>query len=78
MDFPKSTLEYLQGYIGQPYGGFPEPFRTDVLNAAGLKPLDGRPGDSIPAFDFEKRMAELKAKHGKHIEITHKDVISSS
>ena len=30
LSFPKSIIEYLQGYIGQPYGGFPEPFRSKV------------------------------------------------
>ena len=27
LSFPNSVVEYLQGQIGQPYGGFPEPFR---------------------------------------------------
>lgn len=30
LSFPKSVVEYLQGAIGQPYGGFPEPFRSKV------------------------------------------------
>ena len=25
--FPSSVVEFLQGFIGQPHGGFPEPFR---------------------------------------------------
>ena len=28
LSFPTSVIEYLQGYIGQPHGGFPEPFRS--------------------------------------------------
>lgn len=27
LSFPKSVVEFLQGAIGTPYGGFPEPFR---------------------------------------------------
>lgn len=27
LSFPKSVIEYLQGQIGVPQGGFPEPFR---------------------------------------------------
>jgi len=27
LSFPTSVIEFLQGYIGQPHGGFPEPFR---------------------------------------------------
>jgi len=27
---PPSVVEFLQGYIGQPHGGFPEPFRSQV------------------------------------------------
>ena len=29
LSFPSSVVEFLQGYIGQPHGGFPEPFRYD-------------------------------------------------
>jgi pyruvate carboxylase len=27
LSFPSSVVEFLQGFIGQPVGGFPEPFR---------------------------------------------------
>lgn len=30
LSFPKSVIEFLQGAIGEPYGGFPEPFRSKV------------------------------------------------
>lgn len=30
LSFPKSVVEFLQGHIGQPYGGFPEPLRSKV------------------------------------------------
>ncbi|KAF9517764.1 hypothetical protein BS47DRAFT_1371222 [Hydnum rufescens UP504] len=30
LDFPSSVVEFFQGYLGQPVGGFPEPLRTHV------------------------------------------------
>lgn len=30
LSFPKSVVEFLQGAIGEPYGGFPEPLRSKV------------------------------------------------
>jgi pyruvate carboxylase len=30
LSFPKSVIEFLQGSIGEPYQGFPEPFRSKV------------------------------------------------
>ena len=31
LDFPNSVVEFFEGQIGQPYGGFPEPLRTKVI-----------------------------------------------
>ncbi|KAK8733936.1 hypothetical protein OTU49_006253, partial [Cherax quadricarinatus] len=30
LSFPKSVIEFVQGYLGEPYGGFSEPLRTKV------------------------------------------------
>jgi len=30
LDFPNSVVEFFEGQIGHPYGGFPEPLRTKV------------------------------------------------
>lgn len=30
LSFPKSVIEFLQGGIGEPYQGFPEPLRSKV------------------------------------------------
>lgn len=38
LSFPQSVVEYLQGYLGVPHGGFPEPFRSRVLKVG----LSGR------------------------------------
>lgn len=31
LSFPKSVVLYMQGQIGEPPGGFPEPLRTKVF-----------------------------------------------
>jgi pyruvate carboxylase len=30
LSFPSSVIEFMQGFIGEPHGGFPEPLRTRV------------------------------------------------
>ena len=32
LSFPGSVIEYFQGYLGEPPGGYPEPLRTKVGN----------------------------------------------
>ncbi|KAL0579274.1 pyruvate carboxylase [Marasmius crinis-equi] len=65
LDFPSSVVEFFQGYLGQPVGGFPEPLRTKVIRN---KPrIDGRPGAGMEPIDFKKAKAELRSKFGKHI-----------
>ncbi|KAG7093872.1 hypothetical protein E1B28_007511 [Marasmius oreades] len=72
LDFPSSVVEFFQGYLGQPVGGFPEPLRTKVIRN---KPrIDGRPGAGMEPIDFKKLKQELRAKFGKHI--TDADVTS--
>lgn len=35
LSFPGSVVEFMQGYIGQPSFGFPEPLRSKVRGAQG-------------------------------------------
>lgn len=73
LDFPSSVVEFFQGYLGQPVGGFPEPLRTRIIRN---KPrIDGRPGATLAPLDFKKIKADLRSNFGKHI--TDADVISS-
>jgi len=65
LDFPSSVIEFFQGYLGQPYGGFPEPLRTKVIR--DKQRIEGRPGESMAPLDFRKIKADLRAKFGKHI-----------
>ncbi|KAF6842654.1 pyruvate carboxylase [Colletotrichum musicola] len=62
LDFPGSVLEFLEGLMGQPYGGFPEPLRSDALR--GRRKLDKRPGLFLEPVDFAKVKRELHKKFG--------------
>jgi pyruvate carboxylase len=65
LDFPDSVVSYLRGDIGIPPGGFPEPFRSKVLNARGLEPVNGRPGASLPPYNFDKEREYLVKRFGE-------------
>ncbi|KAF4992100.1 hypothetical protein FGRMN_7378 [Fusarium graminum] len=62
LDFPGSVLEFLEGMMGQPYGGFPEPLRSDALR--GRRKLDKRPGLFLDPVDFVKTKRDLGKKYG--------------
>lgn len=74
LSFPVSVVEFLQGYVGIPHGGFPEPFRSKVLKS--LPRIKGRPGASLPPLDFKTLEEGLRAAHGD--EITPEDVMSAA
>ncbi|ORZ17242.1 pyruvate carboxylase [Absidia repens] len=65
LSFPTSVVEFFQGYLGQPHGGFPEPLRTNIIR--GLPRIDGRPGASLPPLDLVKLKEELTEQYGKSI-----------
>jgi len=60
LSFPTSVVEYLQGMIGQPYGGFPEPLRSDILK--DLPVVNGRPGESMEPLDFVSLKQNLSSQ----------------
>ncbi|KJR83375.1 pyruvate carboxylase [Sporothrix schenckii 1099-18] len=62
LDFPGSVLEFFEGLMGQPYGGFPEPLRTDALR--GRRKLEKRPGLFLEPVDFAKVRKDLGKKYG--------------
>ncbi|RPB03742.1 pyruvate carboxylase [Choiromyces venosus 120613-1] len=72
LDFPASILDFFEGLMGQPYGGFPEPLRTKVLRGQRQK-LTERPGKSMPSIDLAKIRADLESKYGS---VTECDVAS--
>lgn len=74
LSFPSSVVEFLQGHVGQPYGGFPEPLRSKVLK--DLPRFEGRPGEDLAPLDFDALKAALKEKFGKEMKDT--DVMSAA
>ncbi|MFE1244647.1 pyruvate carboxylase [Fictibacillus sp. NPDC058756] len=50
LDFPDSVVEFFQGYLGQPYQGFPRELQQIILK--GREPLTVRPGETLEAADF--------------------------
>jgi pyruvate carboxylase len=70
LSFPKSVIEYFQGYLGIPPFGFPEPLRSRVLKGRtiegtdGLTCFEGRPGADLAPFDFDAERKKLQEKWG--------------
>jgi pyruvate carboxylase len=62
LSFPSSVIEFFEGKLGQPHGGFPEPLRTRALR--GKKPIEGRPGASMEPLDEAALRAQLIEEHG--------------
>lgn len=66
LSFPSSVVEYMQGLIGQPPGGFPEPLRTQILKDKIR--YEGRPGAELEPLDFNKVKENLITKYGEIVE----------
>ncbi|KAL8914612.1 MAG: hypothetical protein Q9171_000793 [Xanthocarpia ochracea] len=62
LDFPGSVLEFFEGLMGQPYGGFPEPLRSDALR--GRRKLDKRPGLFLEPMDLGKIKKDINERFG--------------
>jgi pyruvate carboxylase len=58
--FPESVVEFFEGRLGQPPGGFPKALQKRVLR--GRKPQRGRPGASLPPADFDATKKQLERK----------------
>ncbi len=54
---PASVVDLLSGMMGQPPGGFPEPVLQAVLRDRPR--VQGRPGESLPAANFDATKAKL-------------------
>ncbi|CAN3357593.1 pyruvate carboxylase 2 [Diutina catenulata] len=69
LDFPDSVLDFMEGLMGTPYGGFPEPLRSNII--ANKRPkLTERPGLYLPPVDFTSVRAELRSRYGATIDET--------
>ncbi|KXJ29879.1 pyruvate carboxylase, mitochondrial [Exaiptasia diaphana] len=76
LDFPSSVVEFMQGYLGQPYGGFPEPLRSQIVKDKPV--LEGRPGESLESLDFEDLKKKLQEDFGEDAGIRDVDVLSAA
>jgi pyruvate carboxylase len=61
LSFPVSVVEYFQGAIGIPHGGFPQPLQSQVVK--DLPVFAGRPGAELPPLDLDAAMAGLRDKY---------------
>jgi pyruvate carboxylase len=64
VSFPKSVVEMMQGMLGRPEEGWPEKIREIVLDSAGVKGFDHRPGAKLEPADFPNTRRELELKIG--------------
>ncbi|MGE3172858.1 MAG: pyruvate carboxylase [Planctomycetota bacterium] len=72
LDFPQSVVQYFQGQLGHPPGGFPQDLQQAVLK--GQPVLEGRPSDGLPPFDFDAATAHVETRMGR--EPAFRDVVS--
>ncbi len=70
--FPESVVEFFEGKLGQPPGGFPPELQARILR--GRKPLTDRPGATLPPADLAKAKKDLEGKLRRPP--TEQDVIS--
>ena len=57
LSFPETVVDYMQGLMGQPEGGFPEDLREVVLK--DKEPIEGRPGATLEPVDWQQKSEEL-------------------
>jgi pyruvate carboxylase len=61
--FPESVVEFFEGRLGQPPGGFPPGLQQRILR--GRTPMTDRPGASLPPADFEAKRKQLESKYNR-------------
>lgn len=65
IDFPDSVIEFFEGYLGQPYEGFPQELQRIILK--GRKPISERPGELMPPVDFKELKESLFHKLDRQV-----------
>eukprot|EP00904_Undaria_pinnatifida_P001919 jgi/Undpi1/11728/HiC_scaffold_37.g14023.m1 len=63
LDFPQSVVQYFQGYLGTPPGGFPGELRRAILK--GLPVLEGLPSDGMEPLDLGALREEVADRVGR-------------
>jgi pyruvate carboxylase len=72
IDFPDSVVELFQGYLGQPYQGFPEELQKVILK--GRKALEVRPGELLEEVNFDELKNSLQNELGR--KVTNLEILS--
>jgi pyruvate carboxylase len=70
--FPESVVEFFEGKLGQPVGGFPKQLQERVLK--GRAPLTDRPGANLPDADIEATRKQLETKTNRPA--TDRDIVT--
>jgi len=63
LQWPQSAIELARGEMGTPHLGFPKNMQDAILKGQ-LKPMEGRPGDTLAPEDFEKVKKEMAEEFG--------------
>lgn len=63
IDFPESVIEFFQGYLGQPHGGFPQELQAVVLKER--EAITVRPGELLEPVNFDELAKDLEEKTGR-------------
>src|SRR5262249_2082254 len=69
---PESVVEFFEGKLGQPPGGFPEKLQKRVLR--GRQPLRDRPGALLPPADFDATRHQLQERLKR--EVSEQEVVT--
>ncbi|MFA9557319.1 pyruvate carboxylase [Evansella sp. AB-rgal1] len=72
LDFPDSVIELFQGYLGQPYKGFPKRLQEVILK--GKECITNRPGERLEPVQIEALREELYNKLDR--QVTSHDIVS--
>ncbi len=72
LSFPDSVVQFFQGYLGQPPGGFPPKLQEIVLK--GREPITCRPGELLEPVDFDALRLEVESKVGRTV--TNRELLS--
>jgi pyruvate carboxylase len=65
LPFPESVVEFFEGRLGQPPGGFPPQLQQRVLR--GRKPFTDRPGAALPPADLAGTRQMLEKQLGRRV-----------
>lgn len=63
LSFPESVINFFEGNLGQPYGGFPKKIQQIILK--GKKPIKHRPNEYLKPINFEKEFPIFQSKFQK-------------